>query len=172
MVLDLLLLGKQLRPNRKRDKKVRHRSIIFQKCDIILCKKIIIIYIIVNISTDITSTNILTNEPHMCLNLAYFVIRGQCLKNRRELYQTRISRRHVRPAALHQMTCMCIDSCSTTALTPNTGKAANDAHMHILVKMSSVKPSKGVWLNIYLKKMEWRTVRLTYAHQKDGQSWL
>lgn len=94
-------------------------------------------------------------------------------ENRRELYQTRIRRRHVRPAALHQMTRMCVDSCSTTALTPNTGKAANDAHMHILVKTSSVKPSKGVWLNVKKKKkMEWRTVRLTYAHQKDGLSWL
>lgn len=71
--------------------------------------------------------------------------------NRRELNQTRIRRRHVRPAALHQMTRMCTDSCSTTALTPNTGKAANDAHMHILVKMSSVKPSKGLWLNIKKK---------------------
>lgn len=28
------------------------------------------------------------------------------------------------------------------------------------------------WMVKLKKKMEWRTVRLTYAHQKDGQSWL
>lgn len=60
-------------------------QLFFESVTLHYTKQLIIIHIIVKISLDITSTNILTNEPHMYLNFAYFVIRGQCLKNRREL---------------------------------------------------------------------------------------